>query len=437
MRGTFPEKILRSNYLRLPGEPNLRFEHMKMNKSRRKFLGNAAAVGVGAAALSANLSSNALAQVNQPSPSGASAASRRATPPLCVSSANGVAAVTKAVEVMRGGGDTLDAVVAGVEIVELDPKDNSVGYGGLPNERGDVELDASVMHGPTRRAGAVASLRGVRTPAKVARAVMEHTDHILIVGQGAREFATAMGFEDVNLLTEESRIAWMRWKETLSDTDKWGPSPYVPAPASPAGQRRVAQERARRGSFRLADEYARGDERRREEILAWADEVARRPPTGTINCLALDKNFDISGTTTTSGLAWKIPGRVGDSPLVGCGLYVDNDTGAAGSTGRGEEVIYVNGARSVVEYMRRGMSPEQACLEALKLIAARYGNDQERLKDIDVNFYALNKRGEYAGAAIWSHTVNTRGERRRRQFAADEGRGGRLLDSAYLFERRA
>ncbi|HVF29149.1 MAG TPA: hypothetical protein VM943_12965, partial [Pyrinomonadaceae bacterium] len=113
------------------------------------------------------------------------------------------------------------------------------------------------------------------------------------------------------------------------------------------------------------------------------------------------------------------------------------EVGAAGSTGRGEEVIYIHGARSVVEYMKRGVSPEQACLDALKLIAARYGNDQGKLKNIDVNFYALNKRGEYAGAAIWSHSVSSKGERRRRQFAADEGKGGRLLESAYLFERRA
>ncbi|HEV2762375.1 MAG TPA: N(4)-(beta-N-acetylglucosaminyl)-L-asparaginase [Pyrinomonadaceae bacterium] len=407
---------------------------MSTDKSRRKFLGRAAA-GLGAAALGANLPEASAAQERPWSAQGG--ASRRGAAPLSVASANGVAAVTKAVQVMSQGGDTLDAVIAGVEIVELDPKDNSVGYGGLPNERGEVELDASVMHGPTRRAGAVASLRGVKTPAKVARAVMEHTDHILIVGQGAREFATAMGFENENLLTEESRLAWLRWKETLSNVDKWGPSPYTPAPASPAGQRRVAQERAR-GSFRLAEEYAKGDPRKLEEILAWADEVARRPPTGTINCLALDRNNDISGVTTTSGLAWKIPGRVGDSPLIGCGLYVDNEVGAAGSTGRGEEVIYINGARTVVEYMKRGASPEQACLDALKLIAARYGNDLERLKDIDVNFYALNKRGEYGGAAIWSHTVSSRGERRRRQFAvAEGGRAGRLAESAYLFERRA
>lgn len=417
---------------------------MSTNHSRRKFVARTAvglSASMSAATLGANLSTSASTLGSQQSPTARSdSAARRAQPPLSVSSGNGLAAVAKATEVMRGGGDTLDAVLAGVEIVELDPKDNSVGYGGLPNEHGVVELDASVMHGPTRRGGAVAALRGVRTPSKVAKVVMERTDHLLIVGQGAREFATAHGFEDVNLLTEESRVAWLRWKEGLSDTDKWGPTPYMPAPASPAGQKKIAGERTRpsgSASTMLAERYSGGDARRRDEVLAWADEVARRPPTGTINCLALDASFDISGVTTTSGLAWKIPGRVGDSPLIGCGLYVDNDTGAAGSTGRGEEVIYINGARTVVEYMRRGASPEQACLDALKLIAARYGNDPGKLQDIDVNFYAVNKRGEYAGASIWSHTITSRGAKHRRQFAVGDGAGSRLVESAYLFERRA
>src|SRR2546421_798119 len=406
---------------------------MSIKESRRKFL-TSAAVSVGAAALGSqlNVSAHSTSQTR-----GNSSTTLRAAPPLVIASANGVAAVTRAVSVLRRGGDTLEAVIEGVNIVELDPKDNSVGYGGLPNERGDVELDASVMHGPTRRAGAVAALRGVKTPSKVARMVMEHTDHILIVGQGARDFATAMCFENVDLLTDESRIAWLRWKENMSKDDKWGPSPYTPAPASPSGERRLAEER-RRASFQLAEKYSGSNFNSVAELLAWADEVALKPPTGTINCLALDKNFDISGVTTTSGLAWKIPGRVGDSPLIGCGLYVDNDTGAAGSTGRGEEVIYINGARSVIEYMRRGSSPEQACLEALKLVAARYGNDPAKLKDIDGHFYALNKRGEYGAANIWSHSVNSRGERKPHHFAVAEGQGqGRLVETAYLFERKA
>jgi N4-(beta-N-acetylglucosaminyl)-L-asparaginase len=403
---------------------------MSKNNGRRNFLGDATKV-VGAAIAAGHLTSNGFAQGTSDSQA---RYGRKAVPPIAVSSSNGVAAVTKAVEVMRSGGDTLDAVISGVNIVELDPKDNSVGYGGLPNEQGDVELDASVMHGPTRRAGAVASLRGVRTPSRVAKVVMERTDHILIVGQGAREFATAHGFENVNLLTEESRIAWLYWKETMSDKDKWGPSPYTPTPASAAGLKKVALERSGE-SFSAADELSGGDIRRRDEILAMAAEAARKPPTGTINCLALDSAGDLSGVTTTSGLAWKIPGRVGDSPLIGCGLYVDNEVGGAGSTGRGEEVIYINGARTVVEYMKRGMSPEQACLDALKLIAARYGNDPVKLKDIDVNFYALNKRGDFAGAAIWSHSLNSKGELNRRHFAADEGTGGKLFESAYLFRR--
>ncbi len=199
---------------------------MMKDKSRRRFLGHAA-MGLGATAISANFSEAVLAQTQTQSSvsSSSNATTRRATPPLSISSANGAAAVTRAVKEMQNGADTLDAVIAGVNIVELDPKDNSVGYGGLPNERGDVELDASVMHGPTRRAGAVASIRGVKTPSKVAQMVLERTDHILIVGQGARDFATSHGFEDVNLFTEESRIAWLRCKETLSNTDKWGPSP--------------------------------------------------------------------------------------------------------------------------------------------------------------------------------------------------------------------
>lgn len=280
---------------------------------------------------------------------------------LAVSSANGVRTVDKAIELMRAGTDTLEAAVQGVAIVELDPNDMSVGYGGLPNEDGVVELDASCMHGPTYRAGAVASLRNIKTPARVAKLVLERTDHCLLVGEGALRFAKMHGLPEENLLTERARQAWVRWKETLSMDDD-----YI-SPEQGSGQR---------------------DPR----------------PTGTITCLCLNDKGDISGTTTTSGLAFKIPGRVGDSPLIGCGVYVENEVGACGSTGRGEANILENGSRVVVENMRKGMAPEAACVDALKRICART-TDRRLLRspgvpDFQLQFYALNKAGQHGGGCI-------------------------------------
>jgi N4-(beta-N-acetylglucosaminyl)-L-asparaginase len=345
---------------------------------------------------------------------------RQATRPIVISSANvnrapdggifngGIACVTKAMEIIKAGGDTLDAAVAGVNIVEDDPRDDSVGYGGLPNEEGDVELDASVMHGPTRRAGAVASLRYIKNPSKVAKIVLERTDHILLVGEGALRFALKHGFKKEDLLTEPSRKAWLAWKESLNPNDAWGPSP-LKTTRSQSGK--VSQARP------FTEDVA---------LNEWIEDKLRNRPTGTINCLAVDANGDISGVTTTSGLAWKIPGRVGDSPLIGCGLYVDNEVGAAGSTGRGEECIFINGAHTVVENMRRGMSPPDASMDAIKRIAARYGNNQEELRKFNINFYAVNKRGEYGGAALW------KGGR----FAVHDGQEAKIIESTYLFERR-
>ncbi|MEY4938721.1 MAG: hypothetical protein RIQ93_456 [Verrucomicrobiota bacterium] len=320
----------------------------------------------------------------------------------------GIDCVSRAMEIIKAGGDTLDAVVAGVNIVEDDPDDNSVGYGGLPNEEGDVELDSCVMHGPTRRAGAVASLRHIKNPSKVAKLVLERTDHILVVGEGALRFALKHGFKKEELLTEESRLAWLRWREQLNPTDAWGPSPIRTVPAL-----KTSQSGAALSPQALA-------------LNAWIDEVIKHPPTGTINCLAVNAKGDISGVTTTSGLAWKIPGRVGDSPLIGCGLYVDNEIGAAGSTGRGEECIYINGAHTVVECMRRGMSPTEAAVEAMKRVAARYGNDQTELAKFSLNFYAVNKRGEYGGSSLW------KGGR----FAVHDGQSAKVLDSTALFGTR-
>ncbi len=334
--------------------------------------------------------------------------------PLMVASANGLRALDRGMAILQQGGDTLDAVLATVNLVEDDPNDTSVGYGGLPNEDGVVELDASVMHGPTRRAGAVASLREIKNPSRVARLVMERTDHVLLVGPGALRFAEAHGFERQNLLTERARTAWLAWKESMSDRDSWGPGLD-----SPEWRERTA---------RLLP--AGLSDAEREEWLAWIREVILHPPTGTINCLAVDSRGSLSGTTTTSGLAWKIAGRVGDSPLIGAGLYVDNDVGAAGSTGRGEECIKVNGAHTVVEMMRQGKTPTEACLEALHRVARNYGNDRTRLRRFHLLFYALNKDGVHGGASLWGAT---RGGRPR-QYAIHDGTAARLVDCAALFE---
>ncbi len=249
----------------------------------------------------------------------------------------------------------LDAVEAGANVVELDPEDDSVGYGGLPNEDGVVQLDASVMYGPTHNCGSVGCLENIKTPSSVARLVMERTDHIYLVGKGAKHFALMHGFKEENLLTEASRIQWLRWKEHLSDQDDWFP------PAD--------------GIY--------GDEER---------------ITGTINVLGMDENGDLAGITTTSGLAWKIPGRVGDSPIIGAGLYVDNEVGAAGATGRGEEVIRTCGSFFVVERMRAGLSPQRACEAACQKIIDINGGPSN--VDFNDKFVAVNKNGEVGCASI-------------------------------------
>jgi N4-(beta-N-acetylglucosaminyl)-L-asparaginase len=340
--------------------------------------------------------------------------------PLVISSSNinrtptgevfqgGIACVSKAMEIIKAGGDTLDAVVAGVKIVEDDPRDSSVGYGGLPNEEGDVELDASVMHGPSRRAGAVASLRYIKNPAAVAKLVLERTDHLLLVGEGALRFALKQGFKREELLTESSRQAWLAWREGLNPADGWGASPL-----------RTAGEQGKKVS-------SAGLSREEIALNEWIAEKLRHRQTGTINCLALNAAGDISGVTTTSGLAWKIPGRVGDSPLIGSGLYVDNEVGAAGSTGRGEECIYINGSHTIVENMRRGMPPTEAAMDAIKRISHRYGDNLTELAKFSINFYAINKKGEHGGASLWKGGT----------YAIHDGREAKIGPCAWLYERK-
>lgn len=257
-------------------------------------------------------------------------------------------------DILSQSDNVLDAVVAGANVVELDPEDQSVGYGGLPNEDGVVQLDASIMYGPTHNCGAVAAIENIKTPSSVARLVMERSDHIYLVGEGAKHFAVMHGFKEENLLTEKSRIAWLQWKENLSDQDDWFPP-------------------------RDSD-------------------YSRERSTGTINVLGINSQGEVAGVTTTSGLAWKIPGRIGDSPIIGAGLYVDNEVGAAGATGRGEEVIRTLGSFYVVEQMRAGKSPQQACeIACQRIIDINGGADKVDFND---KYVAVNKNGEIGCASI-------------------------------------
>lgn len=312
---------------------------------------------------------------------------------------------------MRAGGDTLDAAVAGVNLVEDDPEDNTVGYGGLPNEDGVVELDASVMHGPTRRAGSVGALRGIRYASRVAKLVMEQSDHVMLVGEGALGFARVHGFQEENLLTGRSRLAWLIWKQSLRDGkghNNW---------TSGLDGMSTGPDEQLRQMYPDAD----------PESLDWAWEMTVRPPTGTITCLTMNAQGDISGVTTTSGLGWKIAGRLGDTPVIGAGLFVDQDAGAAGSTGRGEENIRIAGAHLIVELMRGGMAPAAACLEALSRVERNFRGDRKRLARFDLNYYALRKDGMYAGASLWDRVIR-RGELVRKRFAVSTGEAGRLED---------
>jgi len=294
-------------------------------------------------------------------------------PPVAVASHNGVEAVRRAVERMEAGVSPVEAAVQGVSVVEADPGDLTVGYGGLPNSDGVVQLDACCMDGPTMRAGAVAALEGFMHPAQVAYEILRRTTRVLLVGEGAARFAKSLGFPEENLLTERARKIWLYWKGQMSGVDDWIAPPDLVD--DPDVQRFIKKH----GPVR---------------------------PTGTINLCAVDGKRDVGGTTTTSGLAFKIPGRVGDSPLIGAGLFVDNEVGAAGSTGRGESVIQISGAHTVVELMRAGKSPRDACLGALdRLVRATrvpYLLDGDGRPKFDVKFYAVNRAGEAAGAAIWA-----------------------------------
>jgi N4-(beta-N-acetylglucosaminyl)-L-asparaginase len=317
--------------------------------------------------------------------------------PIIVCANNGFNYLDEAYNMLRSGADTLDAALRVIRGPEDDPKDDSVGLGGLPNEEGVVELDSCCMHGPTRRAGSVGGVRNIKNVSLVAKAVMEHTGHVMLVGEGAERFGVAAGFPRENLLTENSRKIWFLWKQFHSSGDWWGPSlagPYWQAPENKPQSSRWP-ERWKKLERMAADV---GIE---PELRASAIRKVLFPPTGTIHCSALNEKGEISGCTTTSGLAFKLSGRVGDSPIIGAGCYTDQDVGSAGATGSGEENIKVAGAHTIVENMRHGMAPHEAGMDALRRIARNYNNDMNKLRFVDMTYYILRKDGAYAGVSLW------------------------------------
>jgi N4-(beta-N-acetylglucosaminyl)-L-asparaginase len=325
--------------------------------------------------------------------------SRPAKRPIMICAHNGYDYLDDGFAFLKNGGDTLDAAIRVVKGPENDPNDTSVGLGGLPNEEGVVELDACCMHGPTRRAGSVGGVRNIKNVSMVAKAVIEHTGHVMLVGEGAERFAVAVGFPRENLLTEHSRKVWLLWKENHSNEDWWGPGladpNWKPPAMAPQPQSELWEERIRHLEERAV---ALNIE---PELRMTAIRQVLFPPTGTIHCSALNDKGEISGITTTSGLAFKMPGRVGDSPIIGAGCYTDQDVGSAGATGSGEENIKVAGAHTIVENMRRGMSPHDAGMDGLKRIVRNYNGDMAKLKFVDMTYYILRKDGAYAGVSLW------------------------------------
>jgi N4-(beta-N-acetylglucosaminyl)-L-asparaginase len=350
-------------------------------------------------AVAGGVASGAISSLAQSARQGHASENDSAKRPIIICANNGHAYVEAAYAFLKSGGDTLEAGVRVVKGPEDDPNDDSVGLGGLPNEEGVVELDACCMHGPTRRAGSVGAVRNIKNVSIVAKAVMEHTGHVMLVGEGAERFAVAMGLPRENLLTDRSRKIWMLWKEFNSDRDWWGPGiadPHWQAPAPGSRPRAdLLRDRIDQLKQRAAD---LGIE---QEFLLSAVRRVLFPPTGTIHCSVLNEKGEMSGITTTSGLAFKLPGRCGDSPIIGAGCYTDQDVGSAGATGSGEENIKVAGAHTIVENMRHGMSPQEAGIDALKRIVRNYNGDMNKLRFMDMIYYVLRKDGAYAGVSLW------------------------------------
>jgi len=341
----------------------------------------------------------------------------RNVPPKVIASYNGLEGTKKAYQLLVGGSDPLDAAIAAVTLVEDDPDEVTVGYGGLPNEDGIVELDAAVMHGPTHRAGGVAGLRNIRHPAQVAKLVMDRSDHVLLVGEGALKFAKAHGFGEENLLTTRARKIWLYWKETLSNRDDWLPPP----------DDQLDPDVARFFKIKRPPE---GRTRRQDKTTGATNWSKFDRPTGTVHCAAINAAGHISCTTTTSGLAFKMSGRVGDSPIIGAGLYVDNEVGSCGSTGRGEANLQNLCCSTAVELMRSGLGPKEAGLEMLRRVAKH--TTEKRLLDeqgrpaFGLKFYLLAKDGTHAGVSMWGPA----------NFAVTDAQGTRQEPCAALYTAR-
>ncbi|MFO0893164.1 MAG: N(4)-(beta-N-acetylglucosaminyl)-L-asparaginase [Isosphaeraceae bacterium] len=296
-----------------------------------------------------------------------------------------------AMDLVRQGADPLDAAIAGVAIVEADPNDHSVGLGGTPNEEGVVELDASVMHGPTHGGAGVAGLRNIVHPAAVARCILKRTKHVLLVGDNALKFAKEHGFPEQDLLTDATRQAWIAWKESRLRDSR---IPAVTAQLDPTVR-----------------------------------ELVERPTHGTIHCSVLDTHGDFGAVTTTSGLGYKVPGRVGDSPILGAGLWLDNKVGSCGSVGLGEVNLLNCASFLVVENLRRGMVPKDALVATTKQLVEtttrdpRFRDDRGR-PTFDVVFYCLTKDGKYAAANIHGPAG----------LVVADGEKVSMVDSATLFD---
>ena len=345
-------------------------------------------------------------------PGGPAVRVARAAPPVCVADVSSIryrnggpeSAIERAYRGITEGEDVLDALVAGVNIPELDPEETGIGYGGLPNADGVVQLDACLMHGPRRWAGGVAAIEGVRTPSSVARAVAELTDHHLLVGRGAREFARSLGFEvEDDLNTERSRALWLEWRRRVDPAHWLDPAERrAPPPGARPGAGGGAAPTAERAARMRAFTDAAWDAGRSmvEDGL-----VPEHSFWGTTSLEAVSASGDICGVTTTSGLAWKIPGRAGDSPILGAGQYVDNAVGACGSTGRGEANLFNLSSFLVVEFMRQGLAPKDAGMAALRRVRENTVEprllNERGLPAFDVRFFILNARGEYAGVAMY------------------------------------